>query len=42
MIQSELLSDTNKAILRQSVQAMNIGLYDLTLVGVAVVFDGAL
>ena len=42
MIQSELLSDTNKAILRQSVQAINIGLYDLTLVGVAVVFDGVL
>lgn len=42
MTQSELLSDTNKAILRQSVQAMNIGLYDLTLVGVVTVFDGVL
>lgn len=42
MIQSELLSDANKAILSQSVQAMNIGLYDLTLVGVVAVFDGVL
>lgn len=42
MLQSELLSDTNKAILSQSVQAMNIGLYDLTLVGVVAVFDGVL
>lgn len=42
MIQSELLSDTNRAILKQSVQAMNIGLYDLTLVGVVAVFDGVL
>lgn len=40
MIQSELLSDANKAILSQSVQAMNIGLYDLTLVGVVAVFEG--
>lgn len=42
MIQSELLSNTNKAILNQCVQAMNIGLYDLTLVGIVAVLDGVL
>lgn len=42
MVQSELLSDVNKAILRQSIQAMDIGLYDLTLVGIVAVFDGVL
>lgn len=40
--QSELLSCTNKAILKQCVQAMNIGLYDLTLVGMMAVLDGVL
>lgn len=42
MIQSGLLSDTNKAILKQSIQAMSIGLYDLTLIGIVAVFDGVL
>lgn len=42
MVQSELLSNTNKAILNQCVQAMNIGLYDLTLVGIVAVLDGVL
>ncbi len=42
MLQSTLLSGTNKAILSQSVEAMNMGLYDLALVGIVTVFDGVL
>lgn len=42
MVQSAFLSDTNKALLSQSVEAMNKGLYDLALVGVVTVFDGVL
>lgn len=42
MIQSTLLSSTNKAIFSQSVEAMNMGLYDLALVGIVTVFDGVL
>lgn len=42
MIHSELLSDVNKSILNQSFQAMNMGLYDLSLVGIVTVFDGVL
>jgi len=39
---STLLSDTNKSILSQTVQAIDIGLYDLALVGIVTVFDGVL
>lgn len=42
MVQSAFLSDTNKAILSQSIEAMNNGLYDLALVGIVTVFDGVL
>lgn len=42
MIQSALLSETNKSILYQSFKAMEADLYDLALVGVTSVFDGAL
>lgn len=42
MIHSELLSDVNKSILNQSFQSMNMGLYDLSLVGIVTVFDGVL
>lgn len=42
MLQSALLSGTNKAIFSQSVEAMNMGLYDLALVGIVTVFDGVL
>lgn len=42
MIQSALLSDTNKSILSQSIKAIELGLYDLALVGIITVFDGAL
>lgn len=39
---SVLFSDTNKSILGQTVQAIGIGLYDLALIGIVTVFDGAL
>lgn len=42
MIQSVLLSETNKSILHQSFKAMDADLYDLALVGVTSVFDGVL
>lgn len=42
MANSALFSDTNKSILRQAVQAMDLGLYDLALVGIVTVFDGIL
>lgn len=42
MMLSELLSATNKSILRQTVKAIEVGLYDLALAGVVIVFDGAL
>lgn len=42
MVNSALLSDTNKSILYQATQAMNIGLYDLALIGIVTVFDGVL
>lgn len=42
MISSKLLSVTNKSILRQTFKAMEVGLYDLALVGVVIVFDGVL
>lgn len=42
MVQSTLLSNTNKAVLKQAVCAMDIGLYDLALIGLVTTFDGAL
>lgn len=42
MVLSELLSATNKSILRQTFKAMEVGLYDLALVGAVIVFDGVL
>ncbi len=42
MLISDLLSETNKAILIQAIQAIGNGLYDLALVGIVTVFDGAL
>lgn len=42
MVSSELLSATNKSILRQTFKAIEVGLYDLALVGVVIVFDGVL
>lgn len=42
MVNSSLLSVANKSLLNQSVQAIDIGLYDLALVGIVTVFDGVL
>ena len=42
MFSSLLLSNTNKAILDQAIQAIDISLYDLALVGIVTVFDGVL
>lgn len=42
MVLSELLSATNKSILRQTFKAMEVGLYDLALVGMLIMFDGVL
>ncbi len=42
MVLSELLSATNKSLLRQTFKAMEVGLYDLALVGMVIVFDGVL
>lgn len=42
MASTSLFSGTNKSILHQAVQAMDIGLYDLALIGIVTVFDGVL
>lgn len=42
MLHSPLLSDVNKAILSQSIQAIDNNLYDLALIGIVTVFDGVL
>lgn len=42
MAYSSLLSDTNKAVLKQAICAMEIDLYDLALIGLVATFDGAL
>lgn len=42
IVQSDLLSDANKSIFNEVLKAMEIKLYDLALVGVVCVFDGAL
>lgn len=42
MVDSDLLSDTNKAVLKQSISAIDMNLYDLALVGLVAIFDGAL
>lgn len=42
MIQSRLLSNTNKAVLKQAICAIDIGSYDLALIGLVATFDGAL
>ena len=42
MIHSDLLSDTNKAVLKQAISAIDTELYDLALVGLVAIFDGAL
>ncbi len=42
MANTDLFSDTNKSILYQAIQAIDIGLYDLALIGIVTVFDGVL
>lgn len=42
MVHSSLLSDTNKAVLKQAICAMEIELYDLALIGLVAIFDGVL
>lgn len=42
MFSSLLLSNTNKAILAQAIQAIDNNLYDLALIGIVTVFDGVL
>ena len=42
MVHSDLLSDTNKAVLKQAISAIDMDLYDLALVGLVAIFDGAL
>lgn len=42
IIHSDLLSDTNKAVLEQAISAMDMELYDLALIGLVVIFDGVL
>lgn len=42
MVHSDLLSDTNNAVLKQAISAMDMDLYDLALIGLVVIFDGVL